>query len=122
LYLENNAVAVAAKLEQEKRGEVDEWTEPVRNILAGDVFPRKGFPMVELAKRLEQFGAHKLDKVDQMRLGRILKQLGFVKFQEQTGHRRKLWKATPAFRANHLEPPGTTIGGSTKSSMIQDFY
>lgn len=120
LYLETKELNQLARTEQEKRGEVDEWLGAVADVVMSDTFPRGGFEMRQLAKCLDQFNAHKLDKGDQMRLAKILKQLGFEKYQERAGARRKMWRIGTTSRLN-----GTTshqVGGSHQVVDVQDFY
>ncbi len=112
LYLDDDATEVLARAEQEKRGEGDEWLGTVRDIVEAEGFPIKGFEMREVTKSMEIHGAHKLTPNDQKRVGKCLRVLGFEKFQEGVGHRRKLWRAV---RANLDEPRRTSVQGSTKN-------
>lgn len=134
IYLEREEEDALAIVEQAKRGEVDEWFGAVADVVSGEMFPRKGFEMRQLASQLDQFGAHKLDKSDQMRIAKILRALGFERYQENRGARRKLWRAGPKYVLGDLPPEkdqlslelaGTSrnhLGGSLKTPMIQDFY
>lgn len=120
LYLESKELNQLARTEQEKRGEIDEWFGAVADIVNGEMFPRNGFEMRELAKRMDQFGAHKLDKSDQMRLAKILRTLGFEKFQ-CGDDRRRMWRPTRA-TSTWLRATSDEKGGSPKKVIESDFY
>lgn len=121
LYLETDELNALAGGEQAQRAEVDEWFGAVADVVNGEMFPRGGFEMRQLADKLVQFNAARLERNDQMRLAKILRQLGFEKFQEGGGDRRKLWRGSRT-TSNHLEPPRTPKGGSSKNSQIPDFF
>lgn len=90
-YLEAEEDNLLALAEQNQRGEIDEWFGAVADVLNGPLFPKRGFEMRQLAGQLDQFGAHRLERSDQQRIGKILKTLGYAKYQENVGDRRKLW-------------------------------
>jgi predicted P-loop ATPase len=97
LYLCGDEATSQAVLEQAKRLHSDEWMPAVQDIVNGETFAQMGFEMRDVAKRLDQFGAHRLSPTDVHRISRCLKLLGFEKFQEAGGQRRKLWRATKEF-------------------------
>lgn len=101
LYLTGES-EIQATAEQAKRLQSDEWLSTVQAIVEGETFPVKGFEMKDVAKRMDQFGAQRLTPTDVHRITRCFKLLGFERFQEPKGQRRKLW------RMKTDEPRGTT--------------
>jgi len=93
LYLEGTELNAVAQMEQEKRAEVDEWYGAVVDIVDGPMFPRHSFEMREVSKCMDQFSnAHQLSPWDQKRIAKCLRTMGYEKFQERGGARRKLWR------------------------------
>ena len=92
LYLEDAEASEQAAGEQAKRMQSDEWLPAVRDIVEFETFPRDGFEMREVAKKMDSLGAHRLSPTDVHRISRCLKLLGFERFQEPSGERRKLWR------------------------------
>lgn len=103
LYLDNEASNQQASAEQAKRMQGDEWLSTVRDIVGGETFPKTCFEIKDVAKRMDQVGAHKMAPHDVHRITRCLKMLGFEKFQESTGDRRRMWRIV-----EYGEPRGTT--------------
>lgn len=120
LWLENSVAESQSVTEQAKRMQSDEWLGAVRDIVELETFPRNGFEMREVAKKMDSMGAHRLSPTDVHRLTRCLKLLGFERFQEGGGKRRKLWRAGHDFMpttGNVSEPRGT---GSNHVSRFVD--
>lgn len=105
LYLDDAAVAEEALMEQAKRSQSDEWISTVSDIIHSEAFPIGEFEIKDVAKRMDQFGAHKLSPTDGQRIARCLKLLGCKPWRESTGARRRLWKWVEN---------GTLTGGSAK--------
>lgn len=116
VYLESDITEQLARTEQDKRGEVDEWLPTVRDLVTAEGFAINGFEMRDVSKRMDQFGANRLSPWDQKRIARCLRFLGFERFQETTGLRRKLWRLSNAFKEGRTEaePLGTLDYGSSK--------
>jgi len=108
LWLDNEQSEVQAVTEQASRMQSDEWLSTVRDIVNLETFPRGGFELREVAKKLETLGAHRMSPTDVHRITRCLKLLGFEKFQEGSGQRRKMWRATRDFVS-----PGAARNGET---------
>lgn len=92
LWLEDEAAAAQALSEQAKRMQSDEWLSTVQDIVTSEAFPADSFEIKDLAKRMDMVGAHKMSPSDVHRITRCLKLLGYEKFRESTGERRKRWK------------------------------
>lgn len=135
IYLDDAETELLARVEQELRGEVDEWLPTIRDLVFAEGFSVKSFEMRDVSKSMEVFGAQKLTPWDQKRIATCLRHLGFEKFQEPKGQRRKLWRETEKTRflkiaekeANGTAEEGfgtaTNLrSGSTKTPMIADFY
>lgn len=116
LWLDNPEAETQAVAEQAKRLQSDEWISTVADIINGETFPRDSFEMKEIARKMDMVGAHKLSPSDVHRITRCLKLLGFERYQEPRGLRRKLWRATKEYVTppNHEEPRGTTPRGSSE--------
>lgn len=95
LYLDNEAIVSQATIEQTKRSSGDEWVSIVLDILKGPAFPITQFEMRDVAKRMDQVGAHRLTPTDVQRLTRCFKLIGCESWRESSGGRRRLWKVSP---------------------------
>lgn len=117
LWLEDRVAETQAVGEQAKRMQSDEWLPIVEDIVTLETFPRAGFEMREVSKKMDSLGAHKLSPTDVHRISRCLKLLGFERFQEPGGKRRKLWRATKDFKSGQTmtdEPCGTDTNRETR--------
>jgi predicted P-loop ATPase len=119
LYLDDAGVAEQAVLEQGKRSATDEWVSIVSDILSSPGFPVGQFEMRDVAKRMDQVGAHKLTHSDVQRLTRCFKLLECTSWRESIGQRRRLWKYGFAVQGPSKAVQGTLDG---KSPMIENFY
>jgi predicted P-loop ATPase len=125
LWLDNGLSDAQSKLEQTYRTYTDEWLSTVSDIVRGEMFPRGGFEMREVAKKMDQFGAHRLTSWDQQRIGRCLRILGFEKFQETTGDRRRLWRERAELRrtAGTADEPWSKVPPKSENSEANlDFF
>ena len=127
LYLETDSMNLQALAEQSKRAQVDEWMPTVRDIVEGGMIALKGFEMRDVAKRMDMLGANRLSPFDQQRIGKCLKMLGFEKYQESGGQRRKLWRknaemVTKNAERNLAEPCRTLAQGSSENTKFTGFY
>jgi len=117
LWLDDSEAESQSIEEQSSRMQSDEWLSTVRDIVEHETFPRSGFEMREVSKKMELFGAHKLSPSDAHRIARCLRLLRFEKFQESTGLRRKLWGA-PEFlkekKSRLIENPDPVHGSKSK--------
>jgi len=127
LWLEDEAAEAQAQVEQAKRLQSDEWLGMVRDIVGLETFPINGFEMREVAKKMDSTGAQRLSPSDVHRITRCLKLLGFERFQEPGGERRKLWRkiGSAPDRQKFMdkdrigttaEPPRTASRGSYEST------
>ncbi len=109
LYLEGPELNALAKIEQEKRAEVDEWYGTIADIVNGPMFPRHSFEMREVSKSMDQFSnAHQLSPWDQKRIAKCLRVLGYEKFQStQKNDRRRLWRLVSSEKGNLKNTRGT---------------
>lgn len=120
LWLEDRDAETQAVGEQAKRMQSDEWLPIVEDIVTLETFPRAGFEMREVSKKMDSLGAHKLSPTDVHRISRCLKLLGFERFQEAGGKRRKLWRATKDFVGGQTktdEPGGTGTNHETRFQL-----
>lgn len=94
LYLDDVGVETLARAEQAKREFTDEWLSTVADIVNGEMFPRGGFEIKDVAKRMDQMGAHRMEQQTIQRIARCLKQLGCVSGRQRRGSgvRLRLWQ------------------------------
>lgn len=90
LYLDAEQ-EMEATLEQAKRRQVDEWISTVNDIINGAMFPG-AFEIKDVARRMDQMGAHKMSNWDCQRIARCLILLDCESFREGGGQRRRLWR------------------------------
>jgi predicted P-loop ATPase len=96
VYLENPVSQAQAKELQSARTIQDEWTSVVRTVLADENWKLEAFEIADVARQMVSVGAHKLSPYDVQRISNCLKQLGYEKFRESEGARRRLWKLPPS--------------------------
>lgn len=92
LYMDDDSTVGLAQIEQAKRQTSDEWVSTVNDIVQGEMFPRKAFEIKDVAKRMDQMGAHKMGSWEVQRIARCLVMLGYESFREGGGDRRRLWR------------------------------
>lgn len=123
LYLDSADGNLEATIEQNKRSASDEWISIVADILDGPGFPLAQFEMRDVAKRMDQVGAHRLTQSDVQRLMRCFKLLGCTNWRESSGLRRRLWKReNQAVQGRASRPRSSEDPLDEKTSMIEDFY
>lgn len=92
LYLDDPEVVALAVAEQAKRQHSDEWISTVADIVNGELFPRSGFEIRDVAKQMHEMGASKMGQTEIQRITRCLKQLGYTNYREGGKDRRRMWK------------------------------
>lgn len=116
LYLENKLSQELATYEQHGRTIRDEWGSIIREILNSESWELKEFEIADLAKRMQDVGAHKLSPADVQRISNCLRALGYKKRREGSPFcprggrviRRRLW-----FNPARPADPGSSKGGGT---------
>lgn len=121
VYLDGVESEELARIEQIRRGELDEWQSSVQELVRILDLNLEGFEMREISKNMTIFGAEKLSMGDQKRIGKCLRNIGFEKFQETTGDRRKLWRKTIR-ETNPSRGVREPVEGFVNSSIVADFY
>lgn len=110
LWLDNEKAEAQAVTEQAARMQSDEWLGVVRDIVSLETFPKSGFDIREVAKKMDTVGAHRMSPSDVHRITRCLKLLGFERYQETVAPRRKLWR----LNEKEMEPRGTTTNHGSR--------
>lgn len=130
IYFEDKKILALARAEQLLRSEGDEWMPAVRDIVSGEIFPRGQFEMRDVSKSMDQFGAHRLTPFDQQRIGKCLRALGFEKYQECVGLRRKLWRLKdPSIlglendtNLENRDEPQSKVPPNKKKHVVKSFF